>query len=163
MIRRAVTILALLLAGCATTGGAAPDVAQSLNFRAGMCFGACPTYRLDMRADGQVIFRPERFTAVTTETAVRLPAGAFAQIVDSLELWRPEAGANRSLGSDRVTCTLIATDHPEYSFVWDAGTAHAATLHFYSGCHDAKYAPLQKAIRDLPGRAGITALLRKPG
>jgi hypothetical protein len=160
MMQRAIVMAVLILTGCATTNGAGT---QSLNFRSGVCFGACPVYSLDMAADGRATFHPERFTVVTTETAVTLPPAAFADIIASLAPWRPAAGVERSLGSDRATCTLMATDHPGYSFVWDAGTPRAATLNFYSGCHDAKYAPLQQAIRDLPATTGITALLRKPG
>ncbi len=51
----------------------------------GVCFGACPVYELEVRADGTVRYRGNQYVAVEGQRGGRIDPDDFAALVDEFE------------------------------------------------------------------------------
>lgn len=96
-MRTMLTLGAVLLFGCQASPEPKRDppvAASSEPVKAGEvlfslqrtpCFGRCPTYRVEVRADGTVRFQGERHVRVTEPVETKLEAADLAKLVARLE------------------------------------------------------------------------------
>ncbi len=149
-------LAAVLLAGCATTAGAA---GETISYESGPCFGACPVYKVTVNPDGNGTFEGRRFTAVTGTRSFRATPAQYRAFAAQLASTRPARGTVRYAGE---ACRMMATDLPSAEIVW-TGTGEERRLYFYFGCDMERNRALAERIRMAPGLLPITDLIGRPG
>lgn len=154
MIRTAACALALALAACATVPATGADL-ESISYETGPCFGACPVYRVTVRADGSGTFEGRRFTAAEGERAFRATPAQFGALAAHLAPVRP---AHRSVRLAGEACTMTATDLPSAEVTW-TGRAGTQSLYFYFGCDMERNRALAERLRAVPGLLPIADLI----
>ncbi|MGH8081533.1 MAG: DUF6438 domain-containing protein [Lysobacter sp.] len=70
------------------------------------CFGSCPSYRVEIGGDGQVVYQGRDYVDVRGRHAYRIPVEAVAGLVESLR--------TRDLWSLRPSYRASITDNPTY-------------------------------------------------
>ncbi len=164
MMARAVPLVALFLAGCATedTELETPKApGDTIRFTAGRCFGACPAYTLRVTPDGSGILEPEKFTAVPGPTRFTVTPAQYKRLRASLLPYRPPTGTEKRIGHGE-NCTRFATDMPGYTIEWSGGTGKVTRLDFQSGCMDARYGRLRTTIAAIPQLMDVEKMLKAP-
>jgi len=149
-MRRLLLIMApVALAGCVTTPE--PSNVASISFETEPCFGFCPQFAIEVRADGQGTYQGgtsvrqqgnHTFTASPTE---------FAAFRDRLAPFRPAQSA--AWGHDKCDGP-IRTDSPSVKVTWRDQTGESVTLDWYMGCRQPGLAEhsdeIYKAWQELP-------------
>ncbi|UHQ22867.1 DUF6438 domain-containing protein [Lysobacter sp. 5GHs7-4] len=77
----------------------------------GPCFGDCPSYRVELRGDGQAVYEGSAFVDVEGRHAYRVPPERVAALVDSLrakDLWSLRTGYRARI-TDNPTYVLSLT------------------------------------------------------
>lgn len=130
-----------------------------IRFTAGRCFGACPTYTVQVSPDGSALLEPERFTSVPGPTRFTVTPAQYRRLVATLAAHRPPAGTTRKIehGQD---CDRFATDMPAYSIEWSRPGRDTTRLDYQSGCMDARYGKLRVAIASVPRILEIEPMLK---
>jgi hypothetical protein len=167
-MRKSVAMLAmagapLWLAACARDGDVAqapPPTADTIRFAAGPCFGTCPSYSVTVDPNGSGVLVPQRNIAVPGETRFAVTAAQYKRLRTTLAPWRPATGTKKRIAPGE-NCQRAATDQPGYQIEWSRGKVRTG-LDFYSGCLDARYAGLRKAVRQVPTILDIEKMLTVP-
>ena len=144
-------VAALALAGCARTerpGGPLPIEGDSITYRTGACFGACPIYAVTVRPDGSGVFTGERFTAASGEHRFQLTPAQYRAFAARLAPYRPETGERRYAPGE-PGCEHAATDMPSVDVTWTRAIGDSQHLYYYFGCRMDE----NDAMRDAIGRA----------
>jgi hypothetical protein len=149
-----------LLAGCATTGGAPSQAAETIRYETSPCFGACPVYVVTVSSDGGGTFEGKRFTAVTGERAFTVTPAQFAEFRRQLAPFRPTDGERR-IASGEADCGSMITDQPSAAVTWSGGDAPPASLSLYYGCTAPDLAAMKTALRSAPEALPIAAYIGK--
>lgn len=139
------------LAGCAAKEeGLEPPKAPGdvIRFTAGRCFGACPTYVVQVSPDGAGLLTPERFTSVPGPTRFTVTRLQYRKLLATLAPHRPAAGTTQKI--DQKSCARFATDMPSYSIEWSRPGQAPTRLDYQSGCMDPQYGKLRVAISSVP-------------
>jgi hypothetical protein len=123
-----------------------PIEGDSISYRTGACFGACPVFSVTVRPDGSGTFTGERFTAATGEHRFRLSAAEYEAFAARLAPARPESGAVRYAPDNKALCPLWATDHPSVEVTWTRAIGDAQSLYFYYGCRSPETEAVGKAV-----------------
>lgn len=116
------------------------------------CYGKCPSYTVQLAADGAVVFSGERYVAATgTHTGQAGDAGmkALRDLLDAPEIAALHGDYTPSAGK---RCGTWATDFPTVSIDIVSAGAERSIRH-YLGCEAAPPAlqRLEKAIDDTAG------------
>jgi hypothetical protein len=133
MMRTFSPILAALIAACASPSGepSAEAPPRAISIDSGMCYGACPVFRVTASADGVGIFEGRSATAVTGERRFPVTSAQYGALVANLAALRPARGsANHDIGGD---CRSQRTDHPTFVVTWRTDSG-AQELRFNTGC-----------------------------
>ncbi|HUD93118.1 DUF6438 domain-containing protein [Sphingobium sp.] len=141
----------LALAGCmAEQEGLEPPKAPGdvIRFTAGRCFGACPTYTVQVSPDGAGLLTPERFTSVPGATRFTVTRAQYRKLLATLAPHRPAAGTTQKI--DQKSCQRFATDMPSYTIEWSRPGQAPTRLDYQSGCMDPQYGKLRVAISSVP-------------
>lgn len=152
MMRYGAMAVILALAGCASTQEklepprAPGDV---IRFTAGRCFGACPSYTLQVSPDGAGLLEPQRFTSVPGPTRFTVSTAQYRKLVATLAPYRPIAGTTRRIAQGE-DCDRFATDMPAYVIEWSRPDRPTTRLEYQSGCMDARHGRLRVAIASVP-------------
>lgn len=77
------------------------------------CFGTCPSYQVEIRGDGSVVYTGEFFVDVKGEHRYRIPMKDVAALVESLRA--------KDLWSMRPVYRAGITDNPTYQLTLDMG------------------------------------------
>ncbi|QIG79420.1 DUF6438 domain-containing protein [Stakelama tenebrarum] len=132
--------MALMLAGCATTGGneappsgPIPTESESIRYQTSGCFGRCPVYQVTVRPDGTGTFVGERFTQVSGERDFTLTSAEYEAFKAKLAPYRPESGMRR-IAPGTSECENVATDLPSVDISWTRPIGDSQSLYFYYGC-----------------------------
>ena len=82
----AVLLAVLLFPGLAAadSGDNRPQLQPLITMRRTMCYGTCPVYSLELYADGTVIYRGEKFVAVTGTRKISIDPDQVAQLVKTM-------------------------------------------------------------------------------
>ena len=147
------------LAACTTTVPGAQAELRSISFETGPCFGACPVYRVTVRADGEGRFEGRRFTAVTGERAFTMTSSQFDAFARQLAPLRPQEAERRYAGE---ACEMMATDLPSTEVTWQDGQGRH-TLYFYHGCDMEKNRAIAERLEAAAELLPIGELVRLPG
>lgn len=150
------------LGGCVSGGETLepPKVpGDVIRFTAGRCFGACPTYTVQVSPDGSALLEPERFTSVPGPTRFTVTPGQYRRLVATLSPHRPPAGTTRRIEHGQ-NCDRFATDMPAYSIEWSRPRRDTTRLDYQSGCMDARYGRLRVAIASVPKILEIEPMLK---
>lgn len=140
------------LAGCmAQQEGLEPPKAPGdvIRFTAGRCFGACPTYMVQVSPDGAGLLTPERFTSVPGPTRFTVTRAQYRKLIATLAPHRPAAGTTQTIAHGK-NCERFATDMPSYTVEWSRPGQPATRLDYQSGCMDPQYGRLRVAISSVP-------------
>lgn len=121
--------------------------ADSIVLERSRCFGACPAYRLTLRADRRISFTPVGRSALTPAEDSSLTRAQFAWLVDA---------AARSgffalppvIAGSRELCPLRATDHPTVT-VTIFRPDSAVSVVDYHGCYTDTNLGAAPAVRTL--------------
>ncbi|PZU08468.1 MAG: hypothetical protein DI606_14945 [Sphingobium sp.] len=151
----------LALAGCAAKeDGLEPPKAPGdvIRFTAGRCFGACPTYTLQVSPDGSGLLEPQRFTSVPGPTRFTLTTAQYRRLVATLAPHRPATGSTKRIAQGQ-DCDRFATDMPTYVIEWTRPDQPSTKLEYQSGCMDAKHGRLRVAIAAVPRILDIQSML----
>ena len=161
MTRPAWTAVAIALSACATvpSADAAPHRLETIVYETGPCFGACPVYRVTVRADGRGIFEGRRFTAVEGSRSFHLTQAQFRAFADYLAPTRPARGSVRYAGE---ACGMMATDLPSAEVKWST-RAGEQSLYFYFGCDMERNRAIAERLRTAPALLPIADLIGRPG
>lgn len=151
-------LVALALAGCATTAGAGA-AGESISYETGPCFGACPVYKVTVGPDGDGTFEGRRFTAVEGTRSFRLTPAQYRAFAAHLAPVRPARGTVRYSGE---ACRTMATDLPSAEVVW-TGSGEERRLYFYFGCDMERNRALGERLSAAPRLLPIAALIGRPG
>lgn len=160
----AVAGMPLWLAACAHKAEVAQGplpTADTIRFAAGPCFGACPSYNVTVEPDGSGVLIPQKNTAVPGETRFTVTTAQYRRLRAALAPWRPTTGTKKRIAPNE-NCTRAATDMPGYQIEWSRRGQGRTNLDFYSGCSDARYAGLRKAVGDVPAILDIQKMLKVP-
>jgi len=121
------------------------------------CFGLCPAYRLELRADGAVTF--EGLNRYAKKTAIK-QVGPSA--VDSLAAYLDRAGffsLSDSYTPGLAGCRQHATDHPSFRLTLIRG-GRTKTIEYYYGCLGDTIADSPDSVMNaLHHQTGVRALL----
>ena len=143
--------LALLAGGCMTVPDApeAPVAIESdsISYETGPCFGACPVYKVTVRADGSGTFEGRRFTAVTGERSFRITPAQYRAFADHLAPLRPAQGEVRLSGE---ACRQMATDLPSAEVTWFSQIGNSQSYYFYYGCDMEANRAIAERLRSAP-------------
>ncbi|WP_150290638.1 DUF6438 domain-containing protein [Sphingobium estronivorans] len=161
---KAIMILAAtaLLGACATEQAELekPKAAgDTIKFSAGPCFGACPSYSLQVTPDGSGLIEPQRFTAIPGPTRFTVTPLQYRRFRAALAQFRPAQGTSKRIGHGE-NCARFATDMPGYVIEWTRGDAEPTRLEFQSGCMDAGYGKLRATIASIPKMLDIAAMVK---
>lgn len=132
---------------------------DTIRFSAGPCFGACPTYTLQVTPDGSGLIEPERFTAVPGATRFTVTTMQYRRFRAALAAYRPASGTTKRIAHGE-NCTRFATDMPGYIIEWSRADAKPTKLEFQSGCMDAQYGRLRATIAAIPRMLDIEAMVK---
>ncbi|WP_417462872.1 DUF6438 domain-containing protein [Kordiimonas sp.] len=138
-----VTVVALMLAACATGGDGTSDAADGVGDVArdpspmhyvklseGPCFGACPVYDLTIRGDGRITFHGNRFSKLSGQHLAQRSVGQFLEVLETL---RMQKFTELDGAYDRMSCKMPATDHPTVTI--EVRTAEInKSVQWYTGC-----------------------------
>lgn len=158
----------MILVSAALLTGCAKDKAEleppktpgdTIRFSAGPCFGACPTYTLQVTPDGSGLIEPTRFTAIPGATRFTVTTMQYRRFRAALAAHRPASGTTRRIAHGE-NCTRFATDMPSYVIEWTRGNAKPTRLEFQSGCMDAQYGRLRATIAAIPRMLDIEAMVK---
>ena len=157
VVRPALTSLAIALSACATVpaADAAPDGLETIIYETGPCFGACPVYRVTVRADGNGIFEGRRFTAVEGRRSFELAPGQFRALAAHLASVRPARASVRYAGE---ACGTMANDLQSAEVTWLTRFSEQS-LYFYFGCDMERNRALAERLRAVPGLLPIAELI----
>ena len=145
-----------LLGGCTALPGAAGSDLAGISYETGPCFGACPDYRLSVRADGQGTFEGRRDTAVTGTRSFTVTTAQFQALAAHLAPLRPASGSVRYSGE---ACAMMATDLPSAEVVWEPRSGPAQSLYFYYGCDMEKNEAIAERMRRVPDLLPVGAFI----
>ena len=151
----------ILLAGCTMEReGLEPPKAPGdvIRFTAGRCFGACPTYTVEVSPDGSGLLEPERNTSVPGATRFTLSSAQYRRLVTTLAPHRPPSGTTQRIAHGE-NCETFATDLPAYKVEWSRPGQESTKLEFQSGCMDARYGKLRVAIASVPKILDVERML----
>jgi uncharacterized protein DUF6438 len=134
-----IVMLAALLAGCASRGGApvakspagvTPPPALLVSLQRDRCFGSCPAYRLEIDTDGAVRFDARAYLCTEGPEAFRLPpetvAALRAAIARSGFATTPEHCCDCPI-ADTSDLTLTVADRAPPKTIVDSDCAEAPT------------------------------------
>ncbi|MCP1468806.1 hypothetical protein J3E64_000473 [Sphingobium sp. OAS761] len=155
------TAAALTLAGCSTgEEGLEPPRAPGdvIRFTAGPCFGACPSYTVQVSPDGSGLLEPQRYTSVPGTTRFTLSRAQYRTLVATLAPHRPATGTTQRIAHGE-NCERFATDMPGYVVEWTRPQQATTRLEFQSGCMDPRYGKLRVAIASVPRIIGMERML----
>jgi hypothetical protein len=154
-----IAIAAAALSGCVTAAAEDPARSlQSISYETGPCFGACPTYKVTVHADGRGVFEGRRFTTEGAQP-FQLSPTEFRDFAARLKPLRPASGAVRY---DSSRCERVATDMPSVDVEWTETGGAAQQLHFYFGCDMEKNRAIAERLRTAPEALPIAHLIRGP-
>jgi len=88
------------------------------------CFGACPSYRVDLYGDGRVVYQGKSNVDVEGTHAYRVPPASVEQLVASLR--------NKDIWSLRADYSASITDNPSVNLTIELGE-QTHRLHDYVG------------------------------
>lgn len=164
MRMKAIMILAAtaLLGACATEQAELErptNAGDTIKFLAGPCFGACPSYVLQVTPDGSGLIEPLRFTAVPGPTRFTVTPLQYRRFRAALAQFRPAQGTVKRIAHGE-NCVRFATDMPAYVIEWTRGEAQPTRLEFQSGCMDAGYGRLRATIASIPKMLDIAAMVK---
>lgn len=144
MWKSTAALAALTLAGCTTVPGEEPaQGAESIAFATGPCFGACPMFEVELAADGEGIYRGERFVAVKGERSFTASAAEWQAFAERLAPYRPETSVKYGHGA----CDGPAvTDQASVVVTWRDADGTETTLDWYLGCRQPGLAENAEAI-----------------
>jgi hypothetical protein len=122
----------LALGGCATVpAGQFDDAMESISFATGPCFGACPMFSVEVGADGEGVYRGERFVAVKGERTFTVSPVQWQAFAARLAPYRPEESVKYGYeGCDGQ----VVTDQPSVVVTWHGADGEETTLDWYMGC-----------------------------
>ncbi|WP_313803328.1 DUF6438 domain-containing protein [Sphingobium sp.] len=158
----------MILAATALLGACAMEQAElekptmagdTIRFSAGPCFGACPSYSLQVTPDGSGLIEPQRFTAVPGPTRFTVTPLQYRRFRAALAQFRPAQGTVKRIAHGE-NCTRFATDMPAYVIEWTRDEAQPTRLEFQSGCMDAGYGRLRATIASIPRMLDIAAMVK---
>ena len=123
----------LLLAGCGSPPGEAPDrdVVRdpvAIVYESRGCYGSCPIYRVEARRDGFADYVGRDHVAVRGARRLRLSPEQFRRLADFVAPLRPSRGSIPRAG---VECNI--GDGPSWSVEWVG--ADGARQHLCVGPH----------------------------
>ncbi|HEU4960558.1 MAG TPA: DUF6438 domain-containing protein [Sphingomonas sp.] len=151
----------LMLGACATTsGGGAPQAAETIRYETSPCFGACPVYAVTVSSDGSGRFEGKRFTAVTGGRTFAVTPQQFADFKRRLQPYRPADGERR-IAAGNADCGQVITDQPGAAVTWSGGDAPPATLSLYYGCTAPELAAMKQALHAAPEALPIGGFVAK--
>lgn len=152
---------AVLLAGCATTGGVGqgPDAA-TIRYETSPCFGTCPVYVVTVRPDGSGTFEGKRFTAVTGTRAFTASPGAVRRFAAALAPYRPASGERLYPQGTALCGEERVSDMPGVDVRWTAPDGAGQHIEFDFGCDLAGKAAMRDALRRAPDALPIAAFVR---
>lgn len=151
-----------LLGGCATEQAELEKPTRAgdiIKFSAGPCFGACPSYSLQVTPDGSGLIEPQRFTAIPGPTRFTVTPLQYRRLRVALAPFRPTQGTSKRIGQGE-NCTRFATDMPGYVIEWTRGDAQPTRLEFQSGCMDARYGKLRATIASIPKMLDVASMVK---
>ena len=157
-----VSVLALLVAGCAAQPPVAPPPPAAgmhlvIRYETGPCFGFCPVYTVTVSQNGSGTFEGKQHTAVTGTRIFTVTPEHFAAFRDRLEPYRPYDVGERRI-ADPNCGGLSATDFPSVDITWTE-KAPQHHLHAYYGCDMERNAGMFKALQDAPEVLPIRAFI----
>ncbi len=160
-IKNMIAVALMALAGCAAQqDGLEPPrlPGDVIRFTAGRCFGACPTYTVQVSPDGSGLLEPERNTSVPGATRFTLTQAQYRRLVATLAPHRPAAGTTKTIAHGK-NCERFATDMPGYVVEWTRPGQATTRLEYQSGCMDARYGRLRVAIAAVPRILDVEPML----
>ncbi|MCH4811719.1 DUF6438 domain-containing protein [Vreelandella neptunia] len=148
----AVSTLALMMTGCAQqhTTTSANDLAE-IRYEVGPCYGTCPVYSVEVKADGTTRYMGERHTAVEGERMQSGSATAFLSLQERLAPIQPDMGTTQQ----PLDCEPRATDLPHYTVTWVNQNGEQAVLEHDTGCHSESGRERTEILRSLSAELGI--------
>ena len=149
-------IALIFILGCGILGAAAAEAEAFdavVSLERTMCFGTCPVYKVEMAADGAVVFDGRKFVKLTgraegkTEPAEVQALLALARQIDFFAL-------DERYDQRQANCEKYVTDMP-YAIVMIKDGARTKTVRHYHGCRQTdalkKLAELEKRIDQTAG------------
>lgn len=157
---RAMVAAGLMVSGCVpAASGVEPtaraNVVGAITYETSPCFGACPVYRVTVRADGSGTFAGRAHTAVIGERSFTVTPAQYRAFADHLTPLRPARGSVRLSGEQ---CRLTATDLPSAEVTWDGGDA-VQRYYLYYGCDMSFNRPARDRLERAPALLPIAGLI----
>ncbi len=114
----------------------------SITLERTICYGTCPSYRVEVHADGTVVFLGRQFVGSAGEQRASVPVEVVRKLVRMFDhagyfSW-PEGFENQ--------CESTRTDHPA-AIVTYSSSGHTRTVTDYLGC-ESQNSPLRR-LREL--------------
>lgn len=99
----------------ATARNTAPNAAAPvIVFERTPCFGTCPSYLMQVFADGRVAYEGRRFVAVAGKKDLRLPAATVADLLQQAQTARFDTFASSyPSGATDLPSTIISIRQPD--------------------------------------------------
>ena len=163
MMKMALLMIAAATLGPSGTAAPARQVAESISYETGGCFGPCPVYSVTVHADGRGLFVGHRYTAVTGRHSFRTTPAEYRAFAAFLEPLHPSSGSVHYDGPP--LCDEMATDQSSAVVKWRMRDGREQSFSFYYGCDmDRKWDPKQalaERLRRAPDRLPIAAFIAR--
>jgi hypothetical protein len=129
----------LLLSACSQSVAPVPAAAASkpefdvVSLDRSACFGTCPVYSVEIRADGNAVFAGAEHVKTPGRHNSKLSQSELALLSSALREVKLETMRDQYVTAEDG-CVNLPTDHPSFSVsVKQSGTTK--TVVFYTGCH----------------------------
>ncbi|WP_162225044.1 DUF6438 domain-containing protein [Erythrobacter sp. SG61-1L] len=134
VLKQAIPLSAILLAGCATVPQQTRTAPESVTFEETACFGSCPIFSITLNADGSGVFEGTRFVAAKGEHRFTAKPAQVKAFLARIEPFRPEGIVE--YGYDNCSVP-VRTDSPSVRVTWQS-EGGAEALSWYLGCAEPK-------------------------
>lgn len=117
---------------------AGKEAGPVLTFERTACYGTCPTYSMQVFADGRVAYEGRRFVPMLGKQDLRLPAAAVAELLRTVQEARFDQFKDRyTQGAPDLPTTIVAVRQPNGQLktvtIESGAPDHVETLAIYLG------------------------------